>query len=511
MLRLPTAMSRFASRFRAGFREKFPRLARVAAYVGKRRKRSLAVVLMLAHVAGALTSIQAVMTARTAQGATAWAVSLNTFPYVTVPAYWVFGRSKFDGYISKRRGDQTQSHPIVGGFVEMAKREKFITPDEAREGGRVVERLARLPATGGNEVQLLRNGDAIFPSIFEGIGQAKSYVLVQFYIVRDDALGRRLQQGLIDAAHRGVKVHFVYDEIGSHGLPESYLERLRQAGVEILPFNSRKGITNRFQLNFRNHRKLVITDGRTAWTGGANIGDEYNDGDRRLTPWHDTMVKVRGPAVQAVQVSFWEDWLWASGKLLNLEWDPEPAPGGTSQRVLCIPSGPADELETCTLYFLQLINSAKTRLWIASPYFVPDEQIITALELAALRGVDVRILVPEKCDSALVDLSGWAYVERLGKVGVGFYRHQDGFMHQKVSVVDSGLATVGSANLDNRSFRLNFEMTVEVRDEAFASEVAAMLEQDFAKARRVDPKEPAENGFWFRLKVRAANLLSPIQ
>ena len=167
-----------------------------------------------------------------------------------------------------------------------------------------------------------------------------------------------------------------------------------------------KGITNRFQLNFRNHRKTVITDGRTAWVGGVNIGDEYTGADKELSPWHDTMVKITGPAVQTIQVAFWEDWLWASDRQIALQWEPEAAPSGARKTVLCLPSGPADPLETCTLYFLQLINSATTRLWIASPYFVPDEQLVTALELAALRGVEIRILVPDKGDNPLVDLSG---------------------------------------------------------------------------------------------------------
>jgi cardiolipin synthase len=156
-------------------------------------------------------------------------------------------------------------------------------------------------------------------------------------------------------------------------------------------------------------------------------------------------------------------------------------------------------------------RDSSNTLWIASPYFVPDEQFITALELAALRGVEVRILIPDKADGALVNLSGWAYVERLGKVGVRFYRHTKDFMHQKVTLVDADLATVGSANLDNRSFRLNFEMTMEVRDRAFAAEVAAMLENDFADARLVDPGEARGRGFLFHLKVRTAILMSPIQ
>jgi cardiolipin synthase len=479
--------------------------------VNRRRKRSIALLVVVAHIAGALTSVRAIMSTRTPQGAIAWAVSLNTMPYLAVPAYWVFGNKRFDGDIAKRRSDHDKSGPIVSRLIETAAKKSLLAPGRDDVGNRVLERLAGLPSTTGNDVELLRNAEAFFPSMLAGIDAAKHYVLVQFYIVRDDKLGALFQQHLTSAVKRGVKVHFVYDEVGSQRTSDSFVDEMRRAGVEMIPFNTMKGLSNRFQLNFRNHRKTVITDGRIAWVGGANIGDEYNHADKELSPWHDTMVKITGPAVQTVQVAFWEDWLWASDRQLDLQWEPESAPSGARKTVLCLPSGPADPLETCTLYFLQLINSATKRLWISSPYFVPDEQLITALELAALRGVEIRILLPDKADDAVVDLSGWAFVERLGKLGVKFHRHTDGFLHQKVTLMDDDLAAIGTANFDNRSFRLNFEMTVEIRDEEFAREVEAMLESDFSRSRLVDPKEIADRGFLFQLKVRASNLLSPIQ
>ncbi|NQX01568.1 cardiolipin synthase [bacterium] len=504
-------MDGIAGRAGRAISQRFPRLADAASYLRKRKKRFVALFLVIAHIAGALTSVRAIMTVRTSQGAVAWAVALNTFPYLAVPAYWVFGHKRFDGDLIRRRGGHEKSGPILSGFDETIAKKSLLAPGHDEVGNRLRQRLARLPATTGNDVELLRNGDAIFPSIFDGIDGAKHYILVQFYIVRNDALGIQLKQHLLSAVKRGVKVHFVYDEIGSQKLPDSHIEEMTRAGVEMLPFNTMKGLTNRFQLNFRNHRKTVITDGRAAWVGGMNIGDEYNGSHEELSPWHDTAVKVTGPAVQTIQFAFLEDWLWASDRLLNLQWEPEAAPSGARKSVLCLATGPADPVETATLYFLQHINSATRRLWISSPYFVPDEQIISALELAALRGVEIRILVPDKTDDALVNLSGWAFVERLGRVGVKFYRHTDGFMHQKVTLVDSALATVGTSNFDNRSFRLNFEMTLEVRDEAFAREVATLLENDFARSRAVDPMEVTHRGFLFKLKVRAAHLLSPIQ
>lgn len=445
----------------------FPHTSRSLRYIKKRAKRFVALFITVSHVVGAFTSVQAVMETRTSQGATAWAISLNTFPYIAVPAYWVFGRSTFDGYVNKRRDEAELAAPVVGEFLQKADAGGFLA-GQHNYRDKLLERLAKLPATRANDVELLIDGDEIFSSIFAGIGAAQQYLLIQFYIVRNDELGGQLKEKLIAASHRGVKVRFIYDEIGSIKLPRSYLAELRTAGVDAVPFNSRKGFTNRFQINFRNHRKMVVADGRTAWVGGANVGDEYKGKHPTLTPWRDTMIKLTGPAVQTIQVSFLEDWYWATDRLLELEWQPEAAASGADLPVLCLPSGPADRFETCVMYFLHLINSSKERIWIASPYFVPDEQTVSALKLAALRGVEVRILMADKSDSKMVDLSGWAFADRLREAGVEVHRHENGFMHQKVILVDQDIATVGTANFDNRSFRLNFEITIEIRDLGFA-------------------------------------------
>ncbi len=467
-------------------------------------------VIILLHIFGALASVHAIMETRTAQGAIAWAISLNTFPCVALPVYLIFGRTKFNGYVKKRRDRIDETSPGVRRLIEQIQ-QKQLTAKDLGSAGRIVERLAKLPATVGNEAILLRDGHQIFASIFDGIEKAREYILVQFYTVRDDTQGRALQQRLAAAAGRGVKVRFLYDEIGSFRLPRGYLDTLHQAGVQVRAFHSTRGRANRFQINFRNHRKIVVVDGRSAWVGGANIGDEYMGRHRRLTPWADAMVRVTGPAVQQIQVPFLEDWYWASGELLDLDWTLSPAPSGASQIVLSLPTGPADRYETCALYFLSAICSAKSRFWIASPYFVPDEQIVSALKLAALRGVDVRVVVPDDCDQYLVNLSGWSFVEPLESAGVKVYRYTEGFLHQKVMLVDDCRSTVGSANFDNRSFRLNFEMTVEIQDVKFAREMEAMFRDDFAKSRLASAREIQSRSFLFRLAVQVARLLAPVQ
>lgn len=467
-------------------------------------------IVILAHLAGALSSVQAVMETRTAQGAIAWVVSLNTFPYLAVPAYWVFGRSKFSGYVSARRAQHGHLDQRSRDYIETLKHRGLLA-EPNRDQALLVEKLAKLPATQGNDAELLIDGEATFRSIFAGIDAAEEYILVQFYILRDDAVGRDLRQRLVAKARGGVQVYVLYDEVGSGDLSRTYAPELVAAGAQILPFNSTQGATNRFQLNFRNHRKIVIVDGRHAWVGGHNVGDEYLGRDPKFGRWRDTHVRLEGPAVAGVQISFAEDWHWAAGTIPSLNWEPRPADTGRSVAMLCLPSGPDDPLETCTLFNLHAINSATRRLWIASPYFVPDEQFISALQLAALRGVDVRIIVPDRSDNKLVELSGWSYVEELDRVGIKFYRHQQGFMHQKVMLIDDDACTIGTANFDNRSFRLNFEITMAIRDRAFAGEVGRMLEHDLSESRLVSVSEVRDRGFWSRFVIRAARLMAPVQ
>ena len=473
-----------------------------------RRGRVLAVAVVLSHVLGFLSSVHAVFSTRTSQGAIAWAVSLNTFPYLAVPAYWILGRNKFQGYVTARQEGDLDIQDVVREAA--AKVQPFVSGiGEERAAVRAAERLARMPVLTGNHAELLIDGEATFADIFEGIEGAGDYILVQFFIVKDDSLGRELQARLINMAEQGVRVFFMFDEIGSHKLPKSYEEEMRSAGVQVSHFHSRKGPRNRFQINFRNHRKIVVVDGKTAWLGGHNVGDEYLGKSSKFGAWRDTHVKIEGVAVLAVQLSFFEDWHWATDGLPRLSWVPTPADSG-DVGVLVVPSGPADELETAGLMFVHAINSAQNRIWIASPYFVPDEAVIAALQLAGLRGVDVRILIPDNPDHLLVYLAAFSYFREASQTGVKFYRYREGFMHQKTMLIDEQVAAIGTANFDNRSFRLNFEITTFVMDSAFASGVERMFLDDFARSREMHARDYADTSFWFKLAVRLARLTAPM-
>lgn len=470
----------------------------------------LGVLTLVVELLGLLHALHALMHVRTSRGAIAWIIALIAMPWVALPLYWILGRSRFQGYIDLHRAGQEG----VADTLEEADR--AARPYREQDVGRlaplaeVSSRLGGFPFTRGHEVELLIDGDRAFRSMLKALYQAEHYVLVTFFIVHNDRIGNTFKEALIELANRGVQVFFMFDEIGSRKIGRRYLQALRESGVQVRAFDTTKGRGNRLQINFRNHRKIIVVDGCTCFAGGLNLGDEYLGQDPHLGPWRDTHLRFTGPAVVDMQQVFLLDWYWAAGALPALTGHPPPVaePGRMLQ---IMPTGPTHELPACQLYFLQLVEAARERLWITSPYFVPDGTIVAALQRAALRGVEVRILLPDRPDHLLVYLSSFTFYEPMLDAGVKLFRYHGGFMHQKVILIDEDLVSIGTANLDNRSFYLNFEVTVNVADAAFAGEVAAMLEQDFARAGEVQREEFDRRPRWFKLVCRAARLLAPIQ
>ncbi|MWJ28225.1 cardiolipin synthase [Halomonas sp. ZH2S] len=463
--------------------------------------------IMLVYLLGIFSALLALMSSRTSQGAIAWIISLLTIPYVAVPAYWFFGRPRFYGYVSARGERDTILRRVLTRYRKHST--PYLGSSTHSPAISVVEQLAMMPLTRGNRAELLIDGDATFASLFSGIDNAQDYVLLQFFIVRDDALGLKLKRHLQKAAERGVRVYFLYDEVGSHKLNESYLRDLSAAGVEVSSFRSSRGFKHRFQLNFRNHRKIAVMDGRQGWLGGFNVGVEYLGQHHRHGAWRDTHLKLEGPSVLGLQEAFWEDWHWARGEVISLAWQPKST-CAENQDVVIVPSGPADPQETASLLVQHAIHSARTSFWVTSPYFVPDQGVQDALRLAAMRGVDVRVMMPERPDHLLIFLSAFAFLPDMLRAGVKVYRYLPGFMHQKVMLIDNEIATIGTINLDNRSFRLNFEITAFIPDSKFASQVHLMLEEDFAQCREVKIEEMNARPLWKHLISRAAYLLAPV-
>jgi cardiolipin synthase len=465
----------------------------------------LAVSYLLVELVAVLLAIDAVMKGRTPQGTIAWVAGLIAFAPITIPLYVVFGSRRFAGYVKARRRGVSALNRLANRYAEQLKPYRVALGRRASEPG---EDAVYLPVVRGNTVKLLVDGEETFGAIFAAIQGATRSVAVQFYIVRDDGLGRQLKHAMIDAARRGVNVYFLYDGLGSASLGRPYLRDLRQAGVQAQEFRPSRAPRLRVQLNFRNHRKVVIVDGQTAFVGGHNVGDEYLGKNPTFGPWRDTHMCIDGPAARSVQLSFVEDWYCCTRRLPDLCW-PDPVSTPDDARVGILATGPADEVEGCLLAFVHLIHAARTRLWIATPYFVPDPAIIAAIQAASLRGVDVALLIPAKGDNRLVDLAARSFLDELLPLRIRVYEHVNGFMHQKVMLSDD-TAVVGTANLDNRSMRINFEISAVTDDAAFARAVEAMLAEDFAKARAISPDRFAQRPFHVRLASRLAHLASPV-
>lgn len=280
-----------------------------------------AVGVVCAHAIGLAHVIHALMNVRTSQGTIAWIVSLATFPYVAVPLYWIAGRNRFEGYVRARRGGDAELRKLAEDMHQKLRHYEIPPTDAFARGA---ETLGGLPFTRGNALDLLIDGEETFKALFGSIAKAEKYLLVNFFIVKNDRVGTRFKEALIERAKAGVRVYFLFDEMGSHKLSRSYLNELRAAGVQCHFFGSNRLWLSRFQLNFRNHRKIVVVDGKEAFIGGLNVGDEYLGRDKRFGAWRDTHLKLSGPSVQAIQLVFLEDWYWASGEVPTLTWDADP-------------------------------------------------------------------------------------------------------------------------------------------------------------------------------------------
>lgn len=466
----------------------------------------LSLLLAIFHAIGIATALHALYNSRSSQGAIAWVLFLMMIPILAVPAYFVLGQTRFAGY-RERIKTMLDAHRAIFAEYRARLAEHRVLARSDREMD-PLEHIAGADILSGNKLELLINGEQTFSAIFDAIDRATNYILVEFFIIKDDGLGRRFKECLIRKAREGVSVFVLYDEVGSNKLPASYTRELKEAGIHTHCFHTRQGLGNFFQVNFRNHRKIVVVDGDVAFVGGHNVGDEYLGLSKKFSAWRDTHVSVRGPSVLPLQGVFCADWVWATGTLPTISIPSINAVG--ESEVLVVASGPADPSDRCTLLFLEAITRAKSRVWIASPYFVPDESILRALQLASMRGVDVRVLLPEKADHLMVWLASFSYVPEVTAAGVKVYRYTHGFLHQKVFVVDDIVSAVGTANLDNRSLRLNFEVTTVVFDPSFCARVAQMLEADFAKSRDVSLGTFGELSLPMKLGSKAARLFSPV-
>lgn len=366
------------------------------------------------------------------------------------------------------------------------------------------------PITGCNTSRLLSSTEEAYTSMIEAMEGAREHIHLQFYIFRDDETGERFQDVMIRKARQGVKVRLLCDGLGSHGLSRRYVNTLRRAGVEVHFFLPPMLSLLEGRFNFRNHRKLLIVDGLIGFTGGMNVGDDYIGKDPKRGYWRDTQLKLEGDAVYFMQYVFLKDWKLASGEGVS---HPRLFPRHTcvgQEAVKIVPSGPDGAIDASQELYFAAIAAAKTRIWISSPYFIPDPAICRALKNAVLKGVDVRIIIPSKPDNWVVYYASLSYLDNLQEAGVKFYRYTKGFMHAKILIADELLAAVGSVNLDMRSFYSNFELTALLLAPGAVSGVADAFQRDLKHAEFIDPKTFRQRGRMMKLGEAVCQILSPL-
>ncbi|WP_058308771.1 cardiolipin synthase [Gracilibacillus massiliensis] len=361
-----------------------------------------------------------------------------------------------------------------------------------------------------NSVNVFTDGNRKFNSLLEDIEQATDHIHMLYYIVRSDNLGNRLADALIKKAKEGVDVRFLYDDLGSRTMSRKLIRKMRHAGIDVEGFFPPLIPKVNFKINHRNHRKLAIMDGKIGYIGGFNIGDEYLGEDKRFGYWRDTHLRIIGSAVKNLQTRFILDWNQASRH--DIEYDERyynAIPSGHTGMQI-VSSGPDSEWEQIKHGYIKMIMSAKEYIYIQTPYFIPDESLLDALKIACLSGVDVRIMIPNKPDHPFVYWATYSYIGEMLKAGATVYIYQKGFLHAKMIVVDNKVASVGTANIDVRSFRLNFEVNAFLYNETLAEMLVDEFEKDMEDVTQLTYSLYQQRSLWIRFKESISRLISPI-
>lgn len=424
----------------------------------------------------------------------AWLLGVVLLPYAVVPLYLVFSGRKLP--ITRRRRIKTR--------MKLARIEEL--PEEKACDIDVLLRRLQLPgATSGNKVVLERDGGEAFSAVCRIIDAAQRSVHAAIYILANDEAGRDIIARLAARARLGVDVRLLIDGVGSIDLPESALDDLRAAGGKVAIFNPLLLGVFRGLANLRNHRKIIIADGAVAWSGGRNFSVDYMRAQCPPECWTDLSFTIDGPAAQLLQEVFWSDWSFASGQPPDSKMLP-PAPHAGQASVQIVPSGPDVPEDPLFSALMSASFAARKRIWLISPYFVPDEALMHAWLLAARMGVDVRIVVPQRSDSRLVDIARMSYLRDLQAAGAKILRHQGPTLHLKAFVIDDEIAGIGTANLDTRSLFLNFEVTAMIYSREDVKNVMGIAESVMDASREGIP--PA--GRYRGLLSGAARLFAPL-
>ena len=436
----------------------------------------------------------------------AWLLAIFTIPVGGILLYLLLGRNRRKNKILKKK--DVSFNGTTATFQQIPQE---IDMEQQRIINLVGKNCGFYPVK-GNRAILLKDGKTTFESIFQALENANSYIYLQYYIFEEGDLADRLLQLFQSKVKKGLKVRMIYDSVGSFTLSKKYIKALKAAGVEVFPFLPFRFDRFLSALNYRNHRKIIVVDGIHGFTGGINISDKYLKGDPDLGIWHDMHLQITGPAVGQLEEVFLSDWFLVSEEQLYLG-KPEKfdfVNPEDSVPIQIVSSGPEDDFATIQQVYFSMITSAKKYLYITNPYVMPGPEILHALQTASLSGVDVRLLVSERGDNTIVDWSIRSYFEPLLRAGVRLFLFPDGFLHSKIIVSDDTLATVGTANIDMRSFEHNYEVNALVYDKGFAQKLKKDFLNDCLNSIELDYNQFKQRTWVTKLKEGTAKVFSPI-
>ena len=437
----------------------------------------------------------------------AWVTVLLVVPVVGLVLYIVFGRNIQNKRIISRRNRRKLRRLGAGGGTD---------PSKIEDAGAVMPQINLAYALcgshyyEGNDVGIFDNGQEKFDALLADIAAARSYINMQYYIIVNDNIGIRVMEALMERARAGVKVRLIYDHVGSFKLSNRYLRRLKEAGVEAYPFFKVVFPPFGTRINWRNHRKIVVIDGKVGYIGGMNVADRYVDGGKLFDVWRDLHLRVEGPAVFALQQSFAVDWNFMGQPLIDDIADPAETYDKGDVGMQLLTSGPTSQWSDIEFIFQKAISSAKKRVYIQTPYFLPTDSLLKSLQAAALAHVDVRVMIPAHSDSSMLTYASESYISECLRAGIKFYQYTAGMLHSKTILVDDEFSTIGSSNFDFRSFEHNFEANLFIYSHRVNERMADIFRTDIHDCRRIMPAEWRSRPLMRKAMQSLLRLLSPI-
>jgi cardiolipin synthase A/B len=460
-------------------------------------------------------SIMIILEKRSPYKTAAWILVLILLPVFGVVFYLFFGQEYRKKKLFSRKGLKSLNKFRKLSFKQLREFEQTLrnlTPkiNEKENIIRLLLKNSNALLTYASRIKILNNAGETFTAIFEAIEKATHHIHMEYYIFAEDKIGNQFKNLLIKKSREGIIVRIIVDDVGSWGLSNQFLNDLRINNVEIYSFMEVRFPRLTSQVNYRNHRKILVVDGIIGFTGGLNIADRYVEGLKDIGPWRDTHLQIEGDAVGGLQVVFAADWYFVIHE--NLEgkrYFPQ------SKEVKGVPvqisaSGPDSDWDSIAQVFFSAIAGAKSRVYMASPYLMPTSEILYALKTAALSNVDVRILMPSKTDSLIPRWSSYSYIEEMLEAGVRIYFYEAGFLHSKYLIVDDVFATVGTTNLDFRSFETNFEVNAFIYDHAFTATLRKHFRADLRNSREIKLADWTERPWHFKLRESLAHIISPL-